>query len=173
MDYGNHLADKPSGYGLLKVSSPEHNRRLNMHEIERESLLKLFGNCSMTPEYLLSHDVARKQHIKATSWVSMVLDHIIEELQQNDIPVDNAHQAATRVKEAVLDLTKVGLIELDDSHEQFLQVVALRQELAELKCQILEVETESEIVDLQRAIIRRSRNQNVTDAISYLDPDRE
>jgi hypothetical protein len=144
-----------------------------MHEIERESLLKLFGDCSMTPEYLESHDVSRNQHIKATTWVTGVLDHIIEELQSNRIPVDNAHQAAQRVKEVVLDLTRVGLTELDDSHEQFLQVVALKQHLAELKCDILEVETESEIVDLQRAIIRISRSQNVTEAISYLNLDRE
>ena len=144
-----------------------------MHRIDRRTLLNLFGDCSTTPECLHSYEAARQQYSKATTWADDVLDNIIKELQRNDIPVPTAHLAARRVKEVFLDLTKGGLTVMNDSHERFLKIVALKQELAELKCQILEVETESEILDLQRAIIRKSRSKNITESISYLDLDGE
>lgn len=69
----------------------------------------------------------------------------------------------------------------EELHQQLRELVSVHNELAELKCKILEVETIEELHELGLQIIdagrspgtpARPRDKTVVDVIRYLDPDR-
>lgn len=142
-----------------------------MHKIARATLLKAFGYCSVTSGYLQAHNAAVNTYDQHEKAINRTLDLVIEVMEEGDDFPPSAIESMQEVKRLVADLSKGYQKNSDDSHEFFLKIVAAQQELAELKCRILETETALELSGLQQELRERRGNEIVSEAIAYLDQD--
>jgi hypothetical protein len=146
-----------------------------MLSIDRAQTLKLFGYLQIDPK---EHTLQGPQQAKLASMprtiaelAKLITEAVIDALRTGDSSeLPDILSAVESLKRATLQLNILRDNAQSTGFEAMKKIIRLNNELAELKYNLLTLETEDELVAFQKQLINENKEDRaITDAITYLD----
>lgn len=148
-----------------------------MHQINREELLDILGRRSISPEYLIAHQQAREtlselpDHFDES--FKLIAEAIRFAIDFKDLRfLPDMLDRLEAIKQEVLEFCRLERKRHELHHQHFVEKASLTSELAELKRELLEMDSAEELVSLKQRVWEKSAREIVNNSIADLDPDR-
>jgi hypothetical protein len=143
-----------------------------MHKIDRNALLQIFGYRS-THSDKLPAELREKLQEVPEDFEGLI--NLVREIHTYAVANSDASFAPKlqiilkRISRDFNSLWQMAWDDFEAEQELLVHITTLRNELADLKCQILEVETAEEMTELRLKILDQKRQKIVSDGIVGLD----
>jgi hypothetical protein len=142
-----------------------------MHSINRPKCRLLFG-------YVHSTTAGQKPYKAITEGCQenkrFLVDFIgifKQTLEQGRLSKRQAVEGLELLHDQATDAYDALVAQVQDSQDNLLARIALRNQLTDLLCELLTIETEDELLALQQQVLKENHNHLITSNISYLDMD--